>query len=543
MGTGTVQSGMASDFFAQFIAGEDDAASLLPARPMDPAAWDDAAVRAGRRRTMQGVVAELQRQAVSLPASRARDEAIATLDRPGTTCVVTGQQVGVFLGPLYTLHKAASAVARARWLAERTGRPCIPIFWLQTEDHDWEEVARFDGCVRGAWIRGRMAPEWSAEARISLAHRRLPSEVEVHLATVARALVPLPHGAEVCALLGRHYVAGRSPGAAFAGVLAELFAAEGLVLFDPRTPAMAALAAPVLRFALEEEDAIGSLLVERGTALARCGFAEQVHTRADASLAFFHPAGPEGPRFRPDRDGDGFRTPLGRVSGAELLARLDADPLSFSTSALLRPLVQDTLLPTAAYLGGPAECTYFAQLPPVYARAGLELPMVAPRARFRVVDPWTAALLDRLGLQPEDTDQPAHVLAARLHAWPAWMDGSLRDRLLGPIGRQLDQVEPEAVALDPALARALEKTRAHLARGVDRLIARLQRAALVGSGVGTDPLDALGQIATALRPSGLLQERVHGFWGVAAEVGPRALVSSLVSAAASLSPELRTVRP
>jgi bacillithiol biosynthesis cysteine-adding enzyme BshC len=492
---------------------------------------------------MQGVVGELQRQAASLAPSSARDEAIAALERPGTTCVVTGQQVGVFLGPLYTLHKAASAVARARWLAERTGWPCIPLFWLQTEDHDWAEVARFDGCVRGAWIRGRLASESSADARISLAHRRLPPEIDIHVSNVCRALAPLPHGAEVGALLARHYVAGRSPGQAFAGVLAELFAIEGLVLLDPRTPAMATLAAPVLRFALEEEDAIAALLVERGSALARCGFAEQVHTRADASLAFFHPRGSEGPRFRPDRDGAGFRTPLGRVSRAELRARLEADPLCFSTSALLRPLVQDTLLPTAAYLGGPAECTYFAQLPPVYARAGLELPMIAPRARFRVVDPWTAAVLDRLGLRPEDTDQPLHVLAARLHAWPEWMDGSLRDRLLGPVDRQLDAVETDAVSLDPSLARALEKTRTHVARGVDRLVARLQRAALVGSGVGTGSLEALGQVTTALRPAGLFQERVHGFWGVAAEVGPRALVSALVAAAASLSPELRTVRP
>ena len=543
MGTGTVQSGMASDFFAQFIAGEAVAATLLPARPMDPVAWDEAAARAGRRRTMQGVVAELQRQAASLPPSPARDQAIAALDRPGATCVVTGQQVGVFLGPLYTVHKAATAVARARWLAERTGRPCIPIFWLQTEDHDWTEVARFDGCVRGTWLRGRLAGESSAEARVSLAHRRLPSDVEVHLASLSRVLAPLPHGAEVSALLGRHYVAGRPPGAAFAGVLAELFADDGLVLLDPRTPAMAARAAGVLRFALEEADAIGALLEERCAALARGGFHEQVHTRAQASLAFFHPAGPEGPRFRPDRDGDGFHTPLGRVSRAELCARLADDPLRFSSSALLRPLVQDTLLPTAAYLGGPAECTYFAQLPPVYARAGLELPMIAPRARFRVVDPWTAAVLDRLGLRPEDTDQPVHALAARLHAWPAWMDGGLRDRLLGPIDRQLDTLRPEAVALDPALARAVEKTRAHVARGVDRLIARLRRAALVGSGAGTAALEALGQVTTALRPAGLPQERVHGFWSIAAEVGPRALISSLVSAAATLSPELRTVRP
>jgi len=532
---------MASDFFAQFIAGEADAASLLPARPLDPAAWDEAAARASRRRTMQGVVPELQRQAATLPPSSARDQAIAALDLPGATCVVTGQQVGVFLGPLYTLHKAATAVARARWLAQRTGRPCIPVFWLQTEDHDWTEVARFDGCVRGCWVRGRLS-ESSADVRVSLAHRRLPPDVELHVATVSRALAPLPHGSEVSALLARHYLAGASPGAAFAGVLSELFAEEGLVLLDPRTRAMAALAAPVLRLALEEEEAIGLLLEERRAALARRGFHEQVQTR-EASLAFFHPAGPEGPRFRPDRDGDGFRTPLGRVSLQELRARLADAPLHFSSSALLRPLVQDTLLPTAAYLGGPAECTYFAQLPPVYARAGLELPMIAPRARFRVVDPWTASVLDRLGLSAEDTDQPPHALAARLHAWPAWMDGSLRERLLGPLDRQLDAVRPEAVALDPALDRAVEKTLAHVARGVDRFIARLQRAALVGSGLGTGPLEALGQVTTALRPAGRPQERVHGFWGIAAEVGPSALVSSLVAAAASLSPEPRTVRP
>jgi hypothetical protein len=125
MGTGTVQSGMASDFFAQFIAGEADATALLPARPLEPRAWDEAAARASRRRPVQGVVEELQRQAALLPASPARHAALTALDRAGATCIVTGQQVSVFLGPLYTVHKAATAVARARWLGERTGRPCI----------------------------------------------------------------------------------------------------------------------------------------------------------------------------------------------------------------------------------------------------------------------------------------------------------------------------------------------------------------------------------------------------------------------------------
>lgn len=534
---------MASDFFAQFIAGEAAADALLPCRPLDPKAWEEAAARAGRRRPMQGVVEELQRQAAELPRSPARERALAALAVPGTTCVVTGQQVGLFLGPLYTLHKAATAVARARWLAERTGRSCIPLFWLQTEDHDWAEIARSDACHRGVWTSARLRPEPAAEARVSLAHRRLGAEVDVQVSQVGRVLQGEPYGAEVAGLLARHYIAGRAPGAAFAGVLSELFAEEGLVLLDPRTEAIARQAAPLVRFAFEEHAAIGAALEARGDQLEQGGFHEQVHTRADASLAFFHPSGPEGPRFRPFRDGDGFRTPLGRVTVAELRSRLDVDPLSFSTSALLRPLVQDTLLPTAAYLGGPAECTYFAQLPPLYALAGVEMPMIAPRARFRVVDPWTARVLAELGLAPEDADRPRHELASRLHAWPKWMDASLRDRLLAPVERELEALRPHVAAFEPSLERNIERTRAHVARGVDRLLARLQRRVLEASGVGGGALTRLNELGAALRPGGLPQERVHGFWAIAAAVGPRALVSSLVEAAAPLSPEVRTVCP
>src|SRR5271165_1812753 len=124
---------MASDFFASFIGGEAPARALLPVRPLDEEAWDGAVERAAKRRPADGLLEELMRQAAELPASPARNRNVALLARPGTTVVVTGQQLGLFLGPLYTLYKAATAVARARWLSERHGRPCVPLFWLQTE--------------------------------------------------------------------------------------------------------------------------------------------------------------------------------------------------------------------------------------------------------------------------------------------------------------------------------------------------------------------------------------------------------------------------
>ncbi len=531
---------MALDFFASFISEEPAAAALLPVRPLVEEAWDAALRRGARRRPADGLVEELRRQAAHLPPSPARDRNLDLLSQPGTTVVVTGQQTALFLGPLYTLHKAATAVARARWLSERSRQPCVPVFWLQTEDHDWVEVARAELLLPEGRKVFELPAETREQARISMAQRTLPPEVDSLAAALTDLLEPLPHGGTVAALIARHYRAGTSPGAAFAGVLTELFSEQGLVVLDPRTPAMARLASPVLHRAIAEQDTISAALEARAKTLAASGFAEQVHTRPDASLAFFHPRGPAGPRYRLQRAGSGFCTPAGDVTRSELFRCLEAEPLCFSTSALLRPLVQDTLLPTAAYLGGPAECAYFAQLPPLYALFGLELPMVAPRARFRLLDERTRHRLDRLGLRAEDTERARDEIAAQVQSRPAWLPPSdwLRARLLGPLERELDALLPHAVLLDPGLEKSVRKTRDHVAYGVGKLVNRLERAARARDHVTAERLE---QLLTALRPGGVPQERIYAFPPLAAQVGARALVTGLVEAAQSLSADVRSV--
>ena len=531
---------MPADFFAAFVAGERAAAALLPARPLDEEAWDDAVRRASRRRIAEGLHEELRRQAATLAPSPARDRHLDALALAGATVVVTGQQTGLFLGPLYTLHKAATAVARARWLSERSGRPCIPLFWLQTEDHDWTEVARADVLAPAGRRSFELPGEAPHDARVSMAQRTLPDEVEGLTARLADLLGALPAGAEVAGLVARHYRPGRSPGAAFAGLLSELFAEEGLVVLDPRTPAVMQLAAGIFRRALEDHQAIAEALAARARALGEAGFAEQVHTRPEASLVFFHPGGPRGARHRLLRTAGGYSTPEGTLTLSELLSRLESDPLCFSSSALLRPLVQDTLLPTAAYVGGPAECAYCAQLPPLHALFGLELPMIAPRARFRLVDEGTRRRLGQLGLRPEDADRPREELVARVLTRPDWLPshGQLRERLLGPLHRELEELLPHAVALDPRLERSVRKTQAHAARGVDRLLARLERTALARDRAVEERMD---RVLASLRPDGIAQERVLAFPGFAARGGPRALVTALVEGARPLSPAIRSI--
>ena len=539
---------MGTTFFAAFIAGDTTARRLLPCDCTDAEAWAQAAVRAGRRRVSPALLEELRRQSALLPPSAARDRHLEQLaGSDGASVIVTGQQVGLFLGPLYTLHKAATAVARARLVTERTGKPCIPLFWLQTEDQDWAEIARAEVLAGAGRQVFELAAETAEQKRVSLAQRTLGPEVDAHVAALGALLGPLHHGAEVAELIARHYRSGRSPGAAFGGLLAELFAEEGLVVLDPRTKVMARLGVPVLARVLASHDAVSAALADRCTALAAAGFAEQVSTRHDASLVFFHPRGPHGPRYRLVREpgfdnGGNWSTPEGPIAHAALLAKLEEDPLWFSTSALLRPLVQDTLLPSCAYLGGPAECTYFAQLPPLYQLLGVELPLIAPRARLRVVDEAARSLLTKLGLAPEDVEQPREALLARLSGRPAGLapPAELRERMLSGLSRELDALEALAPSLDPALADPIRKTRESITGAISRLVERIDKAALGRDQVVAQRLDKLLQM---LQPDGQPQERVYAFAPLAARCGPRALIAAMVQAASPLSPEVRSVLP
>lgn len=520
------------------LAGQPAALRLLPFDFTDQAAWRAAAERAATRNIAPGLLDELVRQARALPPSAARDRHLERLARPGTSVVVTGQQVGLFGGPLYTLHKAATAIARARLVEQLTGRPCVPLFWLQTEDHDYAEIAQV--AFAGASERVVLAlPPEPTPARVALAHRVLPVGTQALLDQLQGELASLPQAAQLLTLLRAHYVVGRPIAAAFGGLLAELFEAEGLLVLDPRVPAVARLSAPLLQRVLDDHTGIASALHARAASIAAAGCEEQVRTRDTASLVFFHPSGLQGPRYRLTRTADGFATPEGPVSARVLAELLVSEPLRFSTSALLRPLVQDTLLPSCAYVGGPAELSYFAQLPPIYERLGIPMPMIAPRARLRVIDPATRSLLGRVGLSPSDLDEPLPTLLARVvaHKHGALAAAELRARLFSPLQRELDALL--ALGLE-GLADPIRKTRQTCEQSITKLAERAERAALERDQITST---RLARLILALRPDGVAQERAYGFLALAARTGHAALTRAILAAASSLDPAVCDVYP
>ncbi len=510
---------MLGPFAPAFLAADPRAEPFLPRAFARPPARLEAVREGGRRRAPAELIDALRAQSRTFSKSAAREANLEALAQAGSSAVVTGQQVGLFLGPLYTFHKAATAIAVARALSQETGTKCVPIFWLQTEDHDFDEI---DHCAaldaEGNLCTLRLAG--GGVERQSVEHRTLGAEVAALLDRLEGCVAGQPHAAEVLELFRAHYRHGASVAAAFAGVIAAVFADEGLVVLDPRDPVIARRVAPLHVTALRDAAAISEKLAARERELEAAGFEPQVRARADSPLSFFHPDGAEGPRFRLHREGDGFAL-AGReqtVAAAALMRAIEANPLQVSSSALLRPILQDTLLPTAALVGGPAELSYFAQLEPLYRHFEVPMPMAVPRARFRLVDARARRLLDELGLQPAQVEAPREELLRKvLGPEEGGKPEALRQELLGAVERVLGTLPRP---LGPDLEDAVKLTQGTVERAASKLAGRYARALEHHHRVASQRVD---RVQDMLFPEGQPQERVLGVANFAARSGWKGL--------------------
>jgi uncharacterized protein YllA (UPF0747 family) len=264
-----------------------------------------------------------------------------------------------------------------------------------------------------------------------------------------------------------------------------------------------------------------------------------VHVREDAPLSFFHPDGPEGPRCRLAAADGGFIEVGGRRTHtrAELLDALDARPAAFSTSALLRPILQDTWLPTVAYVGGPAEVAYFAQLPPLYAAFDVPVPIVVPRTRLRLLDPATRRALTRRGLTPASACRPIEeILTSARAVVPGEPSGDqLAQRVAAGVERVLADIAQALGDAGPLAQRSLEKTRASFARSAGKLGRNYDRLLLLRD---RELVDDVRRAQARLMPRGVPQERHVGLPSFAARYGQRAFIERVLAAAEPLRTEI-----
>jgi len=484
-----------------------------------------------------GALADLlAQQALDFGASEDAKANITKL-RAGAQAVVTGQQVVLFGGPLLTILKAATAVARAREATRSTGIEHVPVFWMATEDHDLAEVDQVSFLTKT-----------SVETlRLGL---KLPHAVPVgdvvpgpELDAVLERASELLEFAPVSDWLRECYAPADGKkitlAQAFARLIARIFADQGLIVMDASTRGFHALGASTLRYAIEHAAELQSALIARGAELEKSGYHAQVLVAEGHSMLFLLEE-TTGERIALRANPDGQWKAGGKTfSTPDLLNILDTTPERLSPNALLRPVFQDTVLPTAAYIGGPAEIAYFAQSAVLYEAILGGITPVLPRLSATLLEPAIATIMDKDEVQLPDAMTTPEDLAQRLGARAMPIEAK---RKLAAVGNALDS-ELSALTdylsgMDASLGRAAEVSGSKMRYQMNRL----RRMAATSELQKETSLRKHAQAITLnVFPDGHPQERlIAGVWFMA-RYGD-GLVEKLVGVAANQCPGHVVVR-
>jgi bacillithiol biosynthesis cysteine-adding enzyme BshC len=474
------------------------------------AAAADRAVTLKRER--ETVASALVRQQEQRSAGRATETARSLL-RDDAVAVVTGQQAGLFGGPLFVLHKALATLGIARRLHEHSGRPVVPVFWVASEDHDFAEVRSVCVLDRAGGIRQlRYSPRLEPSSQPAF-HIVLDDTIAQLVSELREVLPQSPGHEEILDSVEECYRPGQTLSGAFAALLSRLL--PGLVVLDPSDPALKKVVAPVLAREIEDGSPTTRLAMEAGRALLEAGYHQQVPVRSGFVNLF---ALVDGERCGVGLTGDGveIRGTGTRLTIAEALRRIGDEPGSWSPNALLRPLTQDILLPTAGYVGGPAEIAYHAQIGSIYDHFGVPRPALVPRPSVTLVEPSQARALEAEDLSLPDLAEDPETIVARWvrQSYPGVEEAFARTR--ESIEHDMGVVEETLAALDPTLRAAAASARGRTLKQVRGLHEKAMRA-LKKRDEGR--ASRLRRTRDALFPGGSFQERGLGFISVLARHG------------------------
>ena len=452
----------------------DRLAPFFRGSPADPESWSAAVAARHAHPPDPAVAPVIARQ---LADRGAPAEALAAADRlrdPRTVAVVTGQQAGLFGGPLFTLLKALTAITLARRIAAAApDPPVVAVFWIDAEDHDLDEIRHCD--LLGADLAPQsITLDLDVPAGTPAASVRLDDAITGAIDRLRETLPPTEFTAEVIDALAAAYAPGVRLVDAFARWLDRLLGAHGLIVFDASEPAAKPFVRQLFARELQAPGRTCALAATAGEQLTALGYTAQVSPVAGSTALFRMNGAREPIRV----DGDGFVSGGQRVETPTLLAELDANPTSFSPNVLLRPIVQDTLLPTAALVAGPHELAYLAQLGEVYEAFGLPMPVLHARATATIVDGATLRFLTRYRLdpgrlQPRDDGVLNALLAAQL---PASVNAAL-DAAEAATTERLAALREAVPAIDPTLAGAVDSTHGRMARDLGTLRHKVIQAA------------------------------------------------------------------
>lgn len=449
---------------------------LFAGDPASPASWTSTIARVSKaprdRATLEQV---LSRQLDRRGAPQEARAAARRLADPSAVAVLVGQQAGLFGGPLYVLLKAISAIQRARAIERDHGVPAVPVFWVDSEDHDWAEVRTATILDANGSPLSISAPDVPGAGRQPVASLAFGGDITTACTALEQALAPSDFTADTVAVIRAWYRPGSYVGSAFAGLLDRLLGSHGLVVCDAADPALKPLAARVFAQELQQPGRTAALALAAGKRMQQLGHAPQVEPAEDAMSLFYLDA--EGRRpIR--RHGPDFTIGDRTASGSELVAEATAHPERFSPNVLLRPIVQDVLFPTVCFVAGPSELAYQAQLGEIYRAFGVEQPLLQSRASATLLDAAGIKFLERSrmpleALQPQDDAALNRLLESQL---PPDVDRAIEEAG-SAVAERIRALGAPVVRIDPTLSGALETTEQKIRETLGTLHNKIVQAA------------------------------------------------------------------
>ena len=458
------------------------------------------------QKTDRGVLCDALREMNT--AWGAGEKTLANIERlrqADCLAVVSGQQAGLFTGPLYTIYKALTAVKLAGCLTQRNTN-AVPVFWIATEDHDFVEVAKAEFINRDCQLANvAISTELHQEGQ-PVGEVVLNDSINQVIESLLSQLPNSEFIPDLQDLLRDSWQPGRSYGGAFARMMTALLGDYGLIFLDPCAARLKQLAAPLYAEAARRAPEIAQAVEVRSRELEQAGYHAQVVASANSFPLFLHDS--NGARHALIRAENGKYHTKARpeeYSNAELSERALREPESFSPNVTLRAVVQDYLLPTVAYLGGAAEIAYFAQTSEVYRVLGRPATPILPRSSLTMIERHTSRVLERYDLTIADLFVGMDNILARVVEEHLGAETAKSfTKSTEAVDRELDQLKEQLSAIDPTLADALETGRRKIKYQLDGLRTRFHRAQM--SRDKTAPRQ-LQRAFDQLYPEKALQER------------------------------------
>jgi bacillithiol synthase len=453
----------------------DRVAPFFVGDPARPDAWAEAISRrhaySGAPDAIARVIAAQQEQRQAPAAARAE---AAHLADPRTVVIITGQQAGLFGGPLFTLLKALTAMKLAHQIGRVHGVQVVPVFWIDAEDHDWPEVNRCT--VLGAELEPRAVAlgDLQGAGHLPIGRLTLDDQITHAVDTLAQTLTDTEFRTTLIDDLRRAYRPGVGMAEAFGCWLESTLGDHGLVVFDASDPAAKPLVRDIFTRELQTQGETARLAEKAGTALVAAGYHSQVTPHGGAVSLFHLNDGRHAIRVADGRATVGEEN----TTLAALLAEAEREPHHFSPNVLLRPIVQDALFPTICYVAGPNELAYLGQLREIYDYFHVPMPLMYQRATATIADSATLRFLSKYdlpleALQPQDEAALNQLLEAQL---PPTVEQAIQGAAAS-MEERMAAIATAVPQIDPTLEGAVQSTLARMQHDLKTLHGKVIQAA------------------------------------------------------------------